>query len=394
MNAVWVTRSFLDYRIPVYQALSERFDHRVSVVFNADFVPDRCREKLISLLGSRARGLHGELAIKLGPQDGFANRGFRMPFQKGLIQAVLDEKPDLLISDGFFQWTYAPLWLRATQGIPHVMCYEKTCHTEKNAQWIRTRFRKTALHWIDAICCNGRLSGEYTQGLGFPAERITYGHMVADVEGMQQRAQKVTDTDIACITQRYRLRGLVYLYVGRLIPLKGLMELFAAWQRFMRDRDPDQVTLLLVGDGPQRQALESYVGTHALNNIRFTGAIDYDQLAPIYRSAHVFIIPTLEDNWSLVVPEAMACSLPVICSRYNGCWPELIQPENGWVFDPLDVNQTVQILNTCMNDRERLPEMGQQSARIAGRHTASHAADAIVRACDIAGSRHGRKPRQ
>lgn len=56
-----------------------------------------------------------------------------------------------------------------------------------------------------------------------------------------------------------------------------------------------------------------------------------------YGVSDVFVIPTLEDNWSLVVPEAMACRLPIACSIYNGCHPELVRKDyNGITFDPLN----------------------------------------------------------
>ena len=47
-------------------------------------------------------------------------------------------------------------------------------------------------------------------------------------------------------------------------------------------------------------------------------------------------MPTWQDNWSLVVPDAMACGLRVLCSKFNGGWPELAhEDENGYVFSPL-----------------------------------------------------------
>jgi glycosyltransferase involved in cell wall biosynthesis len=56
-------------------------------------------------------------------------------------------------------------------------------------------------------------------------------------------------------------------------------------------------------------------------------------LNEIYRSADLFVFPTLEDVWGLVVNEALWAGLPVICSKYAGCAPELVPPEN--VFDPM-----------------------------------------------------------
>lgn len=386
MNAVWVTRSFLDYRIPVYEALSDRLGGRLTVIYNADYVPDRCCEKITRALGSRAKGLRGEMALRWMKADSFTNHGLRIPYQRGLIGAVLAEEPDVLISDGFFQWTYAALFIRATRRIPHVMCYEKTCHTERNAQWYRTAYRRFVMRWIDGMCCNGSLCAEYTQRLGCPADRITYGHMVADVEGLRRRADDVTDAQIQAFRSRFSLRGVVFLYVGRLIRLKGLQELLAAWNCL----GDDEAGLLIVGDGPQRGELERLCRERRLANVQFAGAADYDELAVYYRSADVFTIPTLEDNWSLVVSEAMACGLPIMCSVYNGCWPELVSSENGWTFDPLDTEQTLSVLREVLAARSRFEAMGEASERLVADYTPATAAQQIARACEIA-VRHCRR---
>ena len=384
MKAVWVTKSFLDYRIPVYEELSRRLAGRFVLIFNADYVPERCGTKAAQVLGSGARGLRGERALRLGPQHGFANEGVRIPFQPGLVRAILKEKPEVLITDGFFQWTSAALWLRATRGIPHVMCYEKTAHTERRAQWYRTAYRRLALRWIDALCCNGRLCGEYVRSLGFPVERITYGHMAADVGGLQQRRAAATNDQIARLVAQHDLKGMVFLFVGRLIPLKGIRELLAGWQQFSAGLAGQQATLLLVGDGPQREELRRYCDDQKLANVCFAGAVDYDSIALYYRCADALVMPTLEDNWSLVVPEALACGLPILCSKYNGCWPELVTPANGWVFDPLVPAEVAGALREASLAKARLPRMGEQSRAIVSAHTASHAAQAIYEALELA----------
>ena len=184
-----------------------------------------------------------------------------------------------------------------------------------------------------------------------------------------------------------------------------------------------------MGDGPERQSLEQSAKSKGLN-VRFIGPVDYDKLAPYYAAADAFIIPTLEDNWSLVVPEAMACGLPILCSKYNGCWPELVQEgRNGWVFDPLDPADTVRCLAQCARLKAEsrkqkaesaeacadapthrrpdapatadqfqlsafqhfsfqkpsiLQQMGEQSREILKDHTPRKAAEAIYRACEIA----------
>lgn len=387
MNVVWVTRSFLDYRIPVYLELHKRLGSRFVIFYNADYVPDRCRLKVEKALGRAARGLRGESAFTLGSPTGFANKGVRIPYQRGLIKAILKERPDIVISDGFFQWTYAALWLRAIRRISHVMCYERTSHTERHAQWYRTVYRKLVMRWIDAVCCNGRLCGEYTRSLGFPPHRITYGQMAADVRTLAEKSRQITEKQIQQKRPELRLQGVVFLYVGQIIPRKGILQLLEAWKMFSREAGMAECSLLLVGGGPQEAQCRAYCAENDLDNVRLVGAIDYDLLPMYYRCADVFVIPTLEDNWSLVVPEAMACGLPILCSKYNGCWPELVKPENGWVFDPLDPRDFAEKLTLCMDSKDRLRRLGKCSRQIAESFTPDNAAESILAACEIAVSR-------
>ena len=187
------------------------------------------------------------------------------------------------------------------------------------------------------------------------------------------------------IVSKHELYGTVFLYVGRLIRLKGLSELLAGWERFTHS-SRDKVTLLLVGEGPEQGSLERFCRDHSLENVRFAGPVDYDGLAEYYRCADLFIIPTLEDNWSLVVPEAMACGLPILCSRYNGCWPELVTAANGWIFDPLHAGDVHRVLTQAMAARERWGPMGKCSRTIVGTYTPSWAAGVIHEGCLLAHS--------
>lgn len=378
MRITWVTRSFLDYRIPVYKALDELCGHQLTVIYNGEVVPLRCQDKIKNVLGERAIDMNGEIRIGQRHQLGVANKGIRIPIQKGLISKLRSTSPDVIISDGYFQWTYAPLLLKMLgYKVKHIMCYEKTPHTERNAPAWRIRYRKFVSRWIDGIDCNGRLCAQLvTDRLGFK-KPITYGHMVADTNGMATNASCVTDKKIQQIKLKFGIRGLTFIYVGRLIPLKGIMELLKAWVA----ADLKDASLLLVGDGKQKEEILEFINLHHLTNVTVVGAVDYDSLGPYYRVADCFIIPTLEDNWSLVVPEAMASGLPIACSIYNGCHPELVKPENGWTFDPLDQQNTVAMLRTISDSRSKLPEMGEASKRIVANHTPEYAARNLYDLC-------------
>ena len=372
MKVVWVTRSFLDYRIPVYKELNSLLNSQLVLVYNADYVPERVHNKVQEALGKNAIGLRGE--FKIGPDDFgdfLANKKARIPFQPRLIKTIKKLKPDILISDGFFQWTYAALWMRLFYKTKHIMCYERTHHTERNAQWFRIAYRKFVLRWIDAYCASGKLCGEYLQTLGVEKNKITYGHMVADLSGISKQINSTNK----------KTNSKIYLFVGKLIERKGVKELLEAWSLFHKGKE-DKVKLIIVGDGPQKTFVIDCCKEKSIANINMLGHVDYDKMSDIYSKADIFLIPTLEDNWSLVVPEAMSNGLPILCSKYNGCWPEYVTKANGWVFDPLDSSDFVKKLETSYNCDTFL-EFGKASKTIIKQYTPVHAAKAVFKAIKI-----------
>lgn len=383
MNITWVTRSFLDYRIPVYKEVNRLCGNQLTVIYYADVVPLRCKDKLKSILGSRAVGLKGELRFggKKIENQSFANSGeIRIPIRPGLVRKLRETKPDVILSDGFFQWTYAALTANMLWKTPHVMCYERTLHTERNATKLRTLGRKLASRYINAACCNGVQTKDYLMKLGFDEERLFIGNMAADYEGLQSEVNGLKFQDRSILKDKINVKGIIFLYIGQLIPRKGIIELLIAWEEYSKDLK-QQATLILLGGGNQENEVTDYISSHKLNNVIAPGPVDYAEVAKYYAIADVFIIATLEDNWSLVVPEAMSVGLPVICSKYNGCWPELVKPENGWVFDPLDHNGFVSTLRKAWGKRSDWKSMGQKSLELVQDFTPNKVAQNIYLAC-------------
>jgi glycosyltransferase involved in cell wall biosynthesis len=384
LRITYAARSFLDYRVPVFAALDELTRGHLQVIYSTGPInPMRVRRKIKNILGDRAVGLGGEVRIGVIDDPNFANSAVGIVYQPGLLAAISQSRPDVIIGDGFGLWTSFALLHCVSKKTPLVVCYERTFHTERNSQWYRMLYRKSVLHWVGAMACNGSLSAAYAQWLGMPAERITLGHMVADTEGLQNAVDNISVEDRRTFRQRCGDSELVFLVVTQLVERKGVGHLLAAWAQGGRTWGR-KVALVIVGDGPERERLLNQANAAGLKSVWFEGAVDYEQMAAYYAAADAFIIPTLEDNWSLVVPEAMACGLPILCSKYNGCWPELVQEGNGWVFDPLDPQDTLRTLNLCIQKGSELPGMGQESRAIIAGQTPQHAAKSIYEACRIA----------
>ena len=384
LRIAYIGRSLLDYRVPVFDALNRMSNGGLHVIYSKNVTPERVQKKILEILGNQAVGLEGEK--RFGPEvvTGFANTTFRACYQPGALKALKRIEPEVLVADGFFQWTAFALAYRMLYGVPLVICYERTNHTERNAQWYRRLYRRMVVGLVGAMSCNGKLSLEYSKSLKIDYKRINTGHMVADTENLKKQVAGVSETRRQELRSCWGNPQIVFLSVGQLIKRKGFHQLINGWSRFSRAYDGNTV-LVILGSGPEHTGLRELIERLKLKSVYLPGEVDYDQIATYYVSADIFIIPTLEDNWSLVVPEAMACGLPVICSIYNGCWPEYVKEGlNGWVFDPLDETSTVRVLEKVSDERVDLKKMGVESQRIISNFTPEHGAKAILNACLMA----------
>lgn len=344
MKILWVNSSFLDYRIPVYKRLNELSGGNFYIVYSRTMVPERIPQKIEAAIGNHAIAI-ADKQLCIGKSDTLANKNLKIPRPSGLYKAIKEVNPDIIIGEGFFQWTPFALRYSITHRKPLFIGYERTKWTERDCPKWRALYRKVVDKFTRGYLCNGILTKEYLMDeLKVSEKKITTGTMSADSEGLTKASLSISPEERAAFKHSLGLHeeGITYLYSGYLIPRKGVDYLLQAWMKHIQTYPKDQ--LLLVGGGELQESLSKTYGGE--KSIHFMGTVVYDTIYRYYNAADVFVIPTLEDNWSLVVPEAMACGLPVACSVYNGCYPELVhEGENGALFDPLDVKSTVKALD-------------------------------------------------
>jgi phosphatidylinositol alpha-mannosyltransferase len=107
------------------------------------------------------------------------------------------------------------------------------------------------------------------------------------------------------------------LFVGRLEKRKGLRDLLQGY-RYLHERVP-RTRLIIVGDGPLRGMVESYVSGNRLENVVLAGYVPDQVLPRFHASADVFCAPaTGRESFGIVLIEAMATGLPVVATEIPG----------------------------------------------------------------------------
>lgn len=366
MKVLYCNPSFWEYRLPFYFELNRLFDGNFHILYSTRYFLNKHRKLLDEIkkkLGDNAHPYNNETVFDFKTRS-FSNyqegdKSMALPFALwGMIREI---KPDVLITEGFFQWTPLIQLYGLIHHIPVFMGYERTMHTERNNSKFKTWTRKMQDKLLCGYLVNGSETKKYLESIGFSSDKIFIGGMSADSKGLRDAISAYSETEKQAFKRKY-LRGqdgLVYLFTGQLITRKGIVPLLDAWRKHLAMYPND--SLIVVGDGELYEKCARL--SQDMPSVYLEGRVEYYNIYRYYAIADVYFLPTIEDNWSLVIPEAMACGLPVATSIYNGCHPELIhEGENGVTFDTFNQESMVDALGYFHH--HDLKVMGQKSIEL------------------------------
>lgn len=233
----------------------------------------------------------------------------------GAVLRFLDESPpDLLLVCGWHVPSYVLATVRKRGIRTKVFFFDN--------QWVDTRqMRAKALvagpllrSIFDAALVPGPRQALLAQALGFRAP--LQGGYSADV------------THFAAAEPR--LANANFLFVGRLVPDKGVDLLLQAYALY-RQQTPDPWSLTICGRGPALDGLELPEG------VILRSFVQPAALPDLMGSASAFVLPSRVEHWGVVLHEAAASGLPLVASNACGAVDVFARPENSWVFESEDV---------------------------------------------------------
>jgi glycosyltransferase involved in cell wall biosynthesis len=170
-----------------------------------------------------------------------------------------------------------------------------------------------------------------------------------------------------------RPRSRRFLFVGRLVPDKGVDTLVAAY-RLYRIWSSDPWGLEVRGDGPLSASLLAQPG------IDYKGFTQPAALPSVFADSDCLVLPSMDEHWGVIVQEAATAGLAIIASDQVGCTPHLVQDGfNGFVFEAGDEAALATLLTRYSNQSEEaLDEMSAASMSLASQYTPSRWAAKIL----------------
>jgi glycosyltransferase involved in cell wall biosynthesis len=196
---------------------------------------------------------------------------------------------------------------------------------------VLARYIVPLLRRMDAHLAVAESQKRYLVGVeGLPERRVRVIYNGVDTE----RYRPATPDERAAARRALGVpgAGVVLMVVGSLKPVKGIDVLIRAAAPILRARADTR--LVLVGDGPDRDALRALAGECGVaGSVVFAGV--RDEIEVVLRAADTLVLSSRSEALPTVVIEAMACALPVVATRVGGV-PELVEPEKSAILVPPD----------------------------------------------------------
>lgn len=380
-RVTYLLPTYTRYRVAVLDEIYKRIGNGFTVITlkERSLIP----EQVALYMGSfprrivRGRPLVFDKEFKAGKGN-----SARVLLTPGLPFILNSLKPQLLISEAFSTWTIAVALLN----YPLVIYWEGTHYTERNIKPWKSFIRYLITKQTKAFLVNGYLSKKYLmEKFGVQEECIFEGGLCSE----PPPSQFITSVNRTRNAQSSS-EPVKFIFCGQLVQRKGpehLLQAVALLNR--RENLSRDFSILILGDGSDRDALKHRAEELGIaDKVAFKGFIQPDCVWPYYAESDVFVLPTLHDNWPLVVPEAMSMKLPVLLSRYAGNSYDLVREgENGFIFEPTDHERLADLMALYIEDVSLIEKHGQRSAEIVSRYNPTSAADVYLKAIDFAASR-------
>jgi len=153
--------------------------------------------------------------------------------------------------------------------------------------------------------------------------------------------------------------SIILVTVGRLVPVKGCRYLLEAVASIKR-QGFDDMHCLIIGDGVLKEELENKTRELEISSqVNFLG--HQEDIMPYLMISDVFVLPSLNEGFGLVIVEAMAAGLPVVATRVGGV-PEIIMDgESGKLVAPGDSEDLAKGILALLQDRQHLKNIGNHN---------------------------------
>jgi glycosyltransferase involved in cell wall biosynthesis len=305
--------------------------------------------------------------------------GLRNP---ALLARLAIWRPDAVLLFGYRYAAHlrAIAWCRR-RGVPLVFRGDSHLLGQPRPSVLKRLALRTLYRQFAAVTYVGAANRAYFEAFGVPADRLHFAPHAVNHEHFDPRNTAHQDAagrlrvDLGLAPGRR-----VVLFAGKFLPRKQPRALLEA---FLSAPRPD-ATLLFVGEGEEKTALQARAAQAPDADVRFLPFSNQSEMPARYLLADLFVLPSRgnSETWGLAVNEAMHLGLPCLVSDVVGCQRDLVTDgDTGWVFRAGDQAHLNLKLTAALEalSRDAAGWRTRVAARIAG-YTYAQSTDGLLRA--------------
>jgi glycosyltransferase involved in cell wall biosynthesis len=380
----------IQYFAPLYAALNRADDLDITALYCSDF----------SLRGARDRSFGRPVTWDIDLLDGYrakfvgrnAHRiepyGFFAVVSPALWPEISPRRYDAIWLHGHGHAAMlVALAAARVKGLPVFM--RNDAHLGLPVSPAKAPLRRAALGAMFAQCTSalavGAANHDYYRAMGVPEERITLVPYTVDNDRFIA-ASWLRDGERRAWRAQLGVTGdaPIILYASTFEARKrpdDLLEAFLLLRRAGADAH-----LVMVGSGDRLDALRARAADVADGNIHFPGFFNQSELPKVFAACDLFVLPSDNEPYGLIVNEVMCAGLPVVVSATVGCVRDLVREDiNGHTFPPGDVAALAAVLGTLLADPARRARMGSASREIIAKWSFNECWEGLRRAIAKAG---------
>jgi glycosyltransferase involved in cell wall biosynthesis len=256
-----------------------------------------------------------------------------------------------------------------------IILFSPSKEDDKVRIWWQERLKSLIIKCYKAALVGGKSHKEYLIKLGLNPDAIFLGYNVV--------GNKIFHPDNIRHLPR-PINKSYFLAINRFISKKNLSLLISAYAQYRQESSNLSWDLVLSGDGELRPQIEEQINKLGLTEfVHLPGFLQQEELLPYFSHASCFIHSSVQEQWGLVVNEAMAACLPVIVSNRCGCFEDLvIEGVNGFGFDPEDQQALTDLMLKMSSKEVDLAAMGEASLQHIQKYSPDYFAQGLIQAVE------------
>ncbi len=291
------------------------------------------------------------------------NYGGELTLSFEVLKYIEKDKYDIVIMAGYSSITaiIAIIKLRLKK-IPFILAVDGAIYEQKNI--IKESIKKALISTAEWYISTGKETDKYLMRFGATPAKIYRAPLssVKEKEILENKQDKETK-------QIYKKKmgvktELMILSVGQFIHRKGYDILLHAVTRLDM-----KITLCLIGGEPTDEYLQ-ITRNNKFQEIHFCKFSNKEKLSNYYRAADIFVLPTREDIWGLVINEAMAHGLPIVATNKCNSMLEMMRSSDiGYIVDTEDVDQLIIAIKKLLGNVEDASVKSSNALRLIKKNT-------------------------